>query len=196
MKKLYLVFVFVLMGVLFFACQKDEPVVEQSLVDSTEMLSVERTIDYLPCFQQGNCPCIIMSNMDPSFGHNAFTCITGLNLLPNGYYMQDANGVHNVIPYICQLPLGTCDWEGQLPISRAHMLPFHNQGGFNYGDFYHFCISPNNIVQVCNPHLYPIEMHLMCNPDAPNHQMATFTLAGGECKNFRISGHCHIHDCD
>ncbi len=50
MKKLNLVFVFALMGVLFFACQKDERVVDEIAGDSNEMLSVERSgITYAEC---------------------------------------------------------------------------------------------------------------------------------------------------
>ncbi|TVQ44744.1 MAG: hypothetical protein EA362_09625, partial [Saprospirales bacterium] len=199
------VFVFALMGVLFFACQKDERVVEQSLVDSTEMGSVERSIDYLPCFQQGNCPCIIMSNMDP-FPHWATTCMTGLNLLYNSVsnYMQPAIGGLPPSPLACTLPNPTCGETDPdiLNSDFGFFLQFHNIGGYNYGDFYHFCMTPDNIARVCNPHPFPIDMHLMCNPDAPNHQMATFTLApvndlqGRDCKAFRITNQCHIEDCN
>ena len=206
MKKLTLFFGFALMGLMFFACQKDEPVQEQSTVDTSEVVSVERTINYLPCFEQGNCPCIIMSNMDPLFGHNAFTCMTGLNLLYSSVsnYMQPAIGGPVPLPFPCQLPLGTCGEIDPdiLNSDFGFALPFHNIGGFNYGDFYHYCMTPDNIVRVCNPHSFPIEMHLMCNPDAPNHQMATFTLApvndlqGRDCKSFRITNHCHIEECN
>ena len=205
MKNLYLLFGFALMGVLFFACQKDVPVVEEIAVESNEMVSVERTIDYLPCFREGNCPCIIMSNMDPLFGHNAFTCMTGLNPINGNLnnYMQPAIGGNPPLPFPCQLPLGTCGETNPdvLNSDFGFTLPFHNIGGFNFGDFYHYCMTPNNIVRVCNPHPFPIDMHLMCNPDAPNNQMATFTLApwndpqGGNCKAFRITNFCHIEVC-
>ena len=198
MKKLYLLFGFALMGVLFFACQKDEPVVEQSALDTSEVVSVERTINYLPCFEQGNCPCIIMSVMPPSFAHRAYTCMSGLNPVGGSAIslMQDANGVYNSPQFLCNFPLGVCDEEGLPPPAIGHVLQFDNIGGFNYGDFYHFCMTPDNIAMVCNPYSFPIEMHLMCNPDAPNHQMVTFTLAGGQCKYFRITNHCHIEECD
>ncbi len=198
MKKLYLLFGFALMGVLFFACQKDEPVVDEIAVDSNEMVSVERTIDYLPCFLQGNCPCIVMSAMPHSFAHRAYTCMSGLNPLGSSasLLMLDVNGVYHPSPFPCNFPLGVCDEEGIPPSAIGHVLQFDNLSGYNYNDFYHFCMTPDNIAQVCNNNPFFIEMHLMCNPDAPNHQMATFTLAPGACKIFRITSDCHIEECN
>ena len=70
MKTLYLLFGFALMGVLFFACQKDEPVVEEVAVNETEMLSVERSYVKIcceadpaicvPCDNDGACCCHII----------------------------------------------------------------------------------------------------------------------------------------
>ena len=60
MKNLYLLFGFALMGVLFFACENERPIVEEIAVDSNEMLSVERTvISYAECIDS----CLIKYQM-------------------------------------------------------------------------------------------------------------------------------------
>ncbi len=63
---MYLVFVFALMGVLFFACQKDEPVVES--IQDSELESTNRTpwadpyiFDFTDCLDDGGCPCRLIN---------------------------------------------------------------------------------------------------------------------------------------
>ena len=64
MKKTLLFFGFALVGVVFFACQKDEPVQEKPALDSSEVVSVERSCgddasfcDF--CATAGQCCCTI-----------------------------------------------------------------------------------------------------------------------------------------
>jgi len=76
MKNLYLLFGFAFMGVLFFACQKDEPVVEEIAVNDTEMLSVERSFVNIccennfsicgPCTGDGACCCRVVLSFPDS----------------------------------------------------------------------------------------------------------------------------------
>ena len=207
MKKLYLLFGFALMGVLFVACQKDEPVVEEIPVDSNEMVSVERT-DCSPCVTPGNCCCRLI-NLNQT-GRQIDLCPQnyispppqpGLNLYNWTRYSWPTSSL-----FPCQIRMNDCDptfagdvvigWhletiDGWSPLTDAadhFYFPHHNTISF--------CHAPAGYIRVCNPEPNPAEWHLVCGLDVHPYQWETFFLLPSECRLFRVDSNCDVEECE
>ena len=201
MKKLYLLFGFALMGVLFFACQKDEPVVEEIAVDSNEMLSVERTINCSPCLDAGGCCCRLISTQGEGNYHDAQLCFLNAIFEIDNPYGSFSQGT--IPTFGCTIPSTNCNQDtvstfyyniyfpNDLPKN-----PVPDSTGLNplyaHGFFAGFCSAPNNLFQVCNPEPDPISMAFSCELDS---NWEEFVLQPGECIIFRIQG-CSMTVCN
>ena len=200
MKKLYLLFGFALMGLLFFACQKDEPVVEQIAINSTEMLSVERTVDCSPCINMGGCCCRLISNQGYGNDHEAELCFanTIIELQQAGGSMSGGN-----LPNFCTIDSSSCNpqdisgWSYTMTfpndVEENPSVPDSLNPYFGHGWYALFCSPSGNLFKVCNPEPFSISMVFNCELDVQG-AWQPFTLAPFECKTFRIQN-CEMIEC-
>ncbi|TVQ42396.1 MAG: hypothetical protein EA362_13340, partial [Saprospirales bacterium] len=145
------------MGVLFFACQKEEPVVEQSLVDGTEMLSVERYVDCSPCINQGGCCCRLISNQGYPNDHWAELCFAN-TIIDMGGGMNPTGS----LPNLCNIDSSSCNPQDVSAWSYTMLFPNDVEEHpvpdttglnpyFGHGWYALFCSPSGNLFKVCNP---------------------------------------------
>jgi len=199
MKKLLLLpFTLLIMGVLFFGCEKDQVQFEESYLDSTKMVSSERSID---CLQCGGCCCRLISLQGLGNAHRAQLCyLNTIYDIPNPYppHSMGAPSFNS-----CTIPATNCNPQPIVVNSYDNIvfpndLEPHPDAEYNpyfpHGYFAGFCSQPNNLFQVCNPHNYVIEMVFNCEFDVQN-AWIVFELQPFECKVFRIQD-CAMTECD
>lgn len=168
MKNLSLFFGFALLGVVFFACQKDA-VQEQFDLDPSELLSVERS----PC------------------GHDPFDCQTSCISIGmccctiEWFYIGTT--VVEPIPTVCvakdvcehppecivDCPINEQKWPGNL-------YSFCPSGSTTY-----LCVSKNTAISITNPnHLDDLEVTLTCAGGANTYTvppLTTISIGLGDC---------------
>ena len=202
MKKLFLLpFALLIMGVLFFGCEKEEAPLEELVVESSELLSSERSIDCYPCVHEtGGCCCRLISVQGYDEPHGAQLCFF------NSVFEidhPDGDMGPQIFNPLCTIPATDCNPQPvEVPF---YNLYFPNDGEkhdltdeFNplyaHGFFAGFCSQPNNLFQVCNPHNFVIEMVFNCELDVQN-AWIVFELQPFECKVFRIQN-CAMTECE
>ncbi len=220
MQKLYLIFGFALMGVLFVACQKDEPVVEEIAVDEMESTNRNWTnpyhFDYTDCIDDGGCPCRLVNlnysnaeiDMCTEWGHYHFdptwTYGQGLNLVG---LMSDFDRTPTSGPQGCFIPMNDCDpayagGPGQLhelvsPYAWNPHPDFPGSYYFPYHGVIPFCFFPEGYIRLCNPDpVNPVEWHLVCELDTNPDFWETFLIAPGACKLFYVGSNCSVVECE
>ncbi len=162
MKKLYLLFGFALMGVLFFACQKYEPVVEEEAVDSNEMLSVERscgqdsTACVTTCISYNMCCCTIEWYFD------APDSLTTLEPFPTFCVAKDECTEDPE----CTIECVATTWLGNI-------YDFCEQGP---NTLTYLCVSKNTAISITNHSQFLVYVQLTCNDGMPrNYQIPGWT---------------------
>ena len=150
MKNLYLLFGFALMGVLFFACQKDEPVVEEIAVEGNEMVSVERSCGQDPldclttCISEGMCCCTIEWYYDG----------TGAGPVPTFCVAKDIC----VRDPDCVIECAQTNWPGNS----------YNFCASGPTTLTYLCVSKNTAISITNPTHFDLYVELICSDGSPN----------------------------
>ncbi len=200
MKKLLLLpFALLIMGILFFGCEKDQVQIEESYLDSTEMVSSERSIDCTPCLGANGCCCRLISLQGYDNPHSAQLCfINPIFEIPNPYgsFMDDSAAEPCTINATnCnQNPVSGFSYDivfpnDLMPNPNADPNPY-----FPHGFFAGFCSARNNLFRVCNPHNFTIRMVFNCELDVED-AWKVFELEPMECMVFRIQG-CVMTECE
>ena len=222
MKNLYLLFGFALMGVLFFACQKDESVVEE--IQGIELESTERSpwadpyiFDFTDCIDDGGCPCrLINLNQSGSGASIVDVCMEQWHYLwdaswtyGQGLNLHGINSLFNRNPgggwSTCNIPMNNCDPSyagGPGMLFELYSSDTWNPGSsdaehpyFAYEGVIPFCFIPQGYISICNPLATIAEWHLVCELDTDPSMWETFFIAPNTCRLFYVGSNCSVEEC-
>ncbi len=202
MKKLLLLpFALLIMGILFFGCEKDPVQEEFSIKQQSTERSGHLIYDGFECVDSlGGCHCRLI-NYAPMFDTISITlCPVGVinPLSDTGAYSGLTWG--DRIGF-CEIPPNSC-YPDTISGLFEYFYTYYNENEAcdscphpTHDDPHSFCSPQNNLFKLCNHHGVAVEFALVCEPDIHPSQYTFFTIPPGECKIIRIQN-CSVSLCD
>ena len=210
MKKLLLLpFTLLIMGVLFFGCEKENEVLNSGESDTYAVERNWQDFDFTNCIGDGGCPCRLI-NISSS-GREIDLCPENyLEPQPHwsvgqGLDLENWKRVPGDPTYDCFIPGNDCDLTYTGEYVTGYWL--HTTDSWDPltddADHYHFphhgviqfCFLKEGYIRVCNPEPNNSEWHLVCEGDAHPDQYVTFQLLPGQCKLFWVDSSCSVEEC-
>jgi len=168
LKKLFLLpFALLIMGILFFGCEKENEVLNSGESDTYAVERNWQDFDFTNC------------NWKRVPGDPTYDCFIPGNDCDLTYTGE----------YVTGYWLHTTDsWDPLTDDADHYHFPHHG--------VIQFCFLKEGYIRVCNPDLLnDAQWHLVCEGDAHPHQYETFNLDPGECRLFWVDDSCSVEEC-